>query len=150
MSHLPFMVLKRRIPSAGPQICIRSSLLILNRSAPATTAENLFCFLFKILCKFLFFPNDWAAQLRACSLLLFNCSMDQNLLRFLPLLPEKLEKSLEKGENLWRCSHCWVSCGEDDGRRCYMSKRRRALEMSIAAQHPLSPNNGLKGMREQH
>lgn len=30
-----------------------------------------------------------------------------------------------------------------------MSKRRRVLEMSIAAQQPLSPNNGLKGIREQ-
>lgn len=45
MSHLPFMVLKRRIPSAGPQIWIRSSLLILSRSAPATAVEHLFCFL---------------------------------------------------------------------------------------------------------
>lgn len=27
-----------------------------------------------------------------------------------------------------------------------MPKRRRALEMSIAAQHPLSPNNGRKGI----
>lgn len=67
-----------------------------------------------------------------------------------PMLPVKLEKSLEKGENLWRCSHCWVSCGDDSCRRCYMSKRRRALEMSIAAQHPLSPNNVLKRIREQH
>lgn len=40
-SHLPFMVLKRRIPSAGPQIWIRSSLLILKRSAPTKkAAEN--------------------------------------------------------------------------------------------------------------
>lgn len=44
MSHLPFMVLKRRIPSAGPQIWIRSSLFILKRSAPATAAEHLFSF----------------------------------------------------------------------------------------------------------
>lgn len=42
-AHLPFKVLKRRMPSAGPQIWIRSSLLILKRSAPATTAGRLFC-----------------------------------------------------------------------------------------------------------
>lgn len=37
-------MLKSRIPSAGPQIWIRSSRLILRRSAPATTAGRLFCF----------------------------------------------------------------------------------------------------------
>lgn len=107
MSHLPFMVLKRRIPSAGPQIWIRSSLLILSRSAPATTAQNLFCFL--------------PAQKYSLNSSLF---LNGNALWFSPLLPEKLEKSLENGENLWRCSHCWVSCSEVDGRRCYMSKTR--------------------------
>lgn len=144
MSHLPFRVLKRRIPSAGPQIWIRSSLLILKRSAPATTAEHLFCFL-PIFPFFLWLSHSALFLLfhgSKCVVMGFVCSLTP--------LPEKLEKSLEKGENLWRCSHCWVSCGEDDGRRCYMSKRRRALEMSIAAQQPLSPNNGLKGIREQH
>lgn len=42
-SHLPFMVLKRRMPSAGPQIWIRSSLLILKRSAPARRPEGQLC-----------------------------------------------------------------------------------------------------------
>lgn len=37
--HLLFMVLKRRIPSARPQIWIRSSLLILRRSAPKTAVK---------------------------------------------------------------------------------------------------------------
>lgn len=48
------MLLKRRIPSAGPQIWIRSSLLILRRSAPTRrpaenlpTAEGCFCPLMK-------------------------------------------------------------------------------------------------------
>ena len=43
------------------------------------------------------------------------------------MLPEKLEKSLEKGENLCWCSHCCVSGGEKEGSRCYMSKRRTVL-----------------------
>lgn len=72
ISHLPFMVLKRRIPSAGPQIWIRSSLLILKRSAPATAAEHLFSFhlLFKNIMHFLFFP-PWLSHSAVCLVLGF-------------------------------------------------------------------------------
>lgn len=39
--------------------------------------------------------------------------------------PEKLEKSLQNGENLLRWSHCWASWIEAEGRRCYIAKRIR-------------------------
>lgn len=57
------------------------------------------------------------------------------------LLPVKLEKSLEKDENLCWCSHCCVSGGVKMGSRGYMSKRRTFLwnVFTGAAQYLLPP-----------
>lgn len=48
------------------------------------------------------------------------------------ILPDKLEKSLQNDENLFRWSHSCASWGESDGTSCYIAKRRRVPVIRVA------------------